>query len=319
MSLANLATKAAEWALDKVGCTYSQSMRTAENIFDCSSLVARAYAAYGKQWKYGGSVPLSNQEVYDDDFELLWPETYDAIGKQLGDSNVLALAKQAGDLQFLCTDSDTERTNKITHVTMVVSSNKIVHARGKAYGVCTNSLNHYSGKVCAVTRYNPNCTLRRGVKGFRTQNLQQALNANGTALEVDGDFGKLTEEAVAEFQKKNSLPITGMVNATTIQVLNSSRDDNAPDQSADNSTQNSNRILITGNTVNVRFGPGTNFPIAFVANKGDLYESVETTGWFPIHIDNQLRWVSTRYAQLTATEKRQYTTQAKDTSYSVMR
>ena len=55
---------AAGWAKTKLGCAYNQSKRTSENIFDCSSLVARAYAAYGKRWFYGGSVPRSNEEVY---------------------------------------------------------------------------------------------------------------------------------------------------------------------------------------------------------------------------------------------------------------
>ena len=45
-----VARKAAAWALSKVGCLYSQANRTRENAFDCSSLVARAYAAQGKQW-----------------------------------------------------------------------------------------------------------------------------------------------------------------------------------------------------------------------------------------------------------------------------
>lgn len=69
MNSKDIAAKAAAWALDKVGCQYSQPKRTEEGIFDCSSLVARAYSAQGKQWKYGGSVPRSNQEVYDDDFD----------------------------------------------------------------------------------------------------------------------------------------------------------------------------------------------------------------------------------------------------------
>ena len=100
MNSKDIAAKAAAWAIDKVGCQYSQPKRTEEGIFDCSSLVARAYSAQGKHWKYGGSVPRSNQEVYDDDFELLWPESYDAIGKKMGGSSVIALAKQVGDLQF---------------------------------------------------------------------------------------------------------------------------------------------------------------------------------------------------------------------------
>lgn len=304
MNSKDIAAKAVAWALDKVGCQYSQPKRTEEGIFDCSSLVARAYSAQGKQWKYGGSVPRSNQEVYDDDFELLWPESYDAIGKQMGGSSVIALAKQAGDLQFLCTDSDTERTNKITHVAMVASSSKIVHARGKAYGVCTNSLNHYSGKVCAVVRYNPECTLRRGMKGFRTQALQQALNANGAALEADGDFGKLTENSVMAFQKEHGMTATGEADAATLQALSLPPGEKLPNQSSeDDVTEGVDRVLITGGTVNVRYGPGTDFPVAFVASKGDTFEAAKAAGWIPIRIDDQLRWVSTRYAQLETSGK----------------
>lgn len=304
MNSKDIAAKAAAWAIDKVGCQYSQPKRTEEGIFDCSSLVARAYSAQGKHWKYGGSVPRSNQEVYDDDFELLWPESYDAIGKKMGGSSVIALAKQVGDLQFLCTDSDTERTNKITHVTMVASASKIVHARGKAYGVCTNSLNHYSGKVCAVVRYNPECTLRRGMKGYRTQALQQALNANGVTLEVDGDFGKLTEDSVMAFQKEHGLAATGKADTATLQAMGLLPGEKLPDQSSEDEAEvGVDHVRITGGTVNVRYGPGTDFPIAFVANKGDVFEAAKAAGWIPIRIDDQLRWVSTRYAQLETSGK----------------
>ena len=46
MSYTTLAQSAVDWALSKVGCAYSQAKRAQENIFDCSSLVARAYSAY---------------------------------------------------------------------------------------------------------------------------------------------------------------------------------------------------------------------------------------------------------------------------------
>ena len=95
--------------------------RIQEDIFDCSSLVVRAYSAQGKRWKYGGSVPTSNKEIYDDDFELLWPATYAQIGKSFGGASVINMARQPGDLQFLCTDSGTSRLSKITHVMMVAS------------------------------------------------------------------------------------------------------------------------------------------------------------------------------------------------------
>jgi len=190
--------------LSKVGCGYSQAKRTNESIFDCSSLVARAYSAQGKRWKHGGDVPISMYEVYDDDFELLWPETYTDIGKRFGGSSVIKLARQAGDLQFVCTDSDTDRSNKITHVAMVSDEDTIVHARSTKYGVCTNSISHYSGKICAVTRYNPVCALRTGMCGWRTLALQKALNAAGADLNEDGEFGGKTQSAVRDYHNSTS-------------------------------------------------------------------------------------------------------------------
>ena len=45
MSYTSLAQSAVDWALSKVGCAYSQAKRTQEDIFDCSSLVARTCSA----------------------------------------------------------------------------------------------------------------------------------------------------------------------------------------------------------------------------------------------------------------------------------
>jgi len=218
-SISATAKSASDWALSKIGCEYSQARRTADDVFDCSSLVARAFIAQGKKWRYGGEVPTSNREPYDDEFELIWPESYAEIGNKFGETAILNLAKQAGDLQFLCTDTKTNRSNRITHVAMVVSDSKIVHARSKKYGVCTNAFDHYAGKVCALTRYNPQCELRRGMKGYRTVALQNALNVFGAILSVDGDFGPKTEAAVREFQKRNDLLQTGIVDAETMKYL----------------------------------------------------------------------------------------------------
>lgn len=194
------AKKAAEWALDKVGCRYSQAERTKDDVFDCSSLVARAYSAQGVDWDLVGSkVPNSTQEVYSDQFLLLWPEEYDEIGKKMGGKSELKKATQAGDLQFLCTDSDTSRSNKITHVTMVADKDTIVHARSTKYGVCTNDIDLYSGKVCALLRFDPSAPLRRGMRGLRVKALQEELIAQGADIEADGIFGAATEKAVDKY------------------------------------------------------------------------------------------------------------------------
>lgn len=194
------AKAAAKWALSKVGCRYSQAERTKKDVFDCSSLVARAYSAQGVSWDLVGSeVPNSTQEVYSDQFLLLWPEDYDDIGKTLGGASVLERATQAGDLQFLCTDKSTKRANRITHVTIVVDGEEIVHARSTKYGVRTDPLTLYAGKVCAVARFDPSAPLRRGMRGLRVKALQELLNEQGAKLETDGIFGPATEKAADRY------------------------------------------------------------------------------------------------------------------------
>lgn len=194
------AKAAAKWALSKVGCRYSQAERTKKDVFDCSSLVARAYSAQGVSWDLVGSeVPNSTQEVYSDQFLLLWPEDYDDIGKTLGGKDVLKKAVRPGDLQFLCTDKSTKRANRITHVTIVVDGEEIVHARSTKYGVRTDPLTLYAGKVCAVARFDPSAPLRRGMRGLRVKALQEELIAQGADLSADGIFGPATEKAADKY------------------------------------------------------------------------------------------------------------------------
>lgn len=197
---ADVAAKAASWAKSKVGCKYSQPQRDKEGIFDCSSLVARAYSAQGVDWScVGKAIPLSCEEVYSDCFELLWPSDYGKIGKTLGGADVIAKAKQPGDLQLLCTNRKTGRANKITHVTMVASPTTIVHARGTSYGVRLDDIALYKGKVCALCRYNPNAPLRQGMRGLRVKALQERLNKLGAKLETDGVYGSKTAAAVKKY------------------------------------------------------------------------------------------------------------------------
>ena len=289
--MSNTAKAAAQWALSKVGCAYSQVKRTKENIFDCSSLVARAYSAQGKKWKYGGSVPISMYEVYDDEFELLWPDSYSKIGKSFGGKSVINLAKQEGDLQFACTDSDTTRNNRITHVTMVASDSQIVHARSTKYGVRTDSISLYSGKICAVTRYNPSCDLRVGMCGWRTLELQEALNQNGAGITVDGEFGSNTQTAVKEYQKAHGLKETGIADAELLKQLQLIENE----QEEQKLETNDVLVRVTGNSVNLRTGPGTEYESAGIVHKGELLRKVDTEGWSGVEQEGHLYWISDRY------------------------
>lgn len=281
------AASAARWALSKIGCTYSQAKRTKEQIFDCSSLVARAYSAQGKRWKHGGEIPISMHEVYDDDFELLWPATYAEIGEHFGGSSAIKLARQAGDLQFICTDSSTSRSNKITHVAMVSDKSTIVHARSSKHGVCSNSILLYSGKICAVVRYNPSCDLRIGMCGWRTLSLQKMLNTAGFTLSEDGEFGNNTRSAVQQYQLTHGLEATGEVDSNLMKMLRNTHSEAAvPVESC---------IFVSGNQVNVRKGPGTQFASILQVSKGQKLEEIDCSGWIPIEIDNEIYWISEKY------------------------
>ena len=224
----------------------------------------------GKRWKYGGSVPTSNKEIYDDDFELLWPATYAQIGKSFGGASVINMAKQPGDLQFLCTDSGTSRTNKITHVTMVASPTQIVHARGTKYGVCTNSISLYAGKVCGVVRYNPACALRLGMKGYRTLRLQQALNLHGADISEDGEFGEKTQKALKVFQADHGREATGETDLATLNALGLNAEAKPLSQSTGSEPSSQKPILVTGGSVHIRTGPGKEYASVMIAHAGDV-------------------------------------------------
>jgi predicted chitinase len=55
--------------------------------------------------------------------------------------------------------------------------------------------------------------------GDRVRQLQEALNRNGARIEVDGDFGPLTENAVTAFQRSRGLEIDGIAGPATLAAL----------------------------------------------------------------------------------------------------
>ena len=56
-------------------------------------------------------------------------------------------------------------------------------------------------------------------------------------------------------------------------------------------------ILITGGSVNLRTGPGTRFPDAGTARRGQRFASVQPEGWLPVESGGRVLWVSGKYAR----------------------
>lgn len=79
----------------------------------------------------------------------------------------------------------------------------------------------YAGYITSLPNYVFSKTLRIGSEGLEVKMLQQLLNKLGYILTVDGKFGKMTQSAVMNLQKKHHLKDDGVVGPKTNEVLNS--------------------------------------------------------------------------------------------------
>ena len=62
-------------------------------------------------------------------------------------------------------------------------------------------------------------TVQYGMTGSAVRHLQQALVDQGYEIDVDGDFGRATEQAVLAFQEANELDMDGVVGPNTWAAL----------------------------------------------------------------------------------------------------
>jgi len=126
---------ASAWATTKLGANYSQDNRWGANSFDCSSLVYRAYQAVGINISYGGSTTAASIA-----------QGLEVRGCQIGYNEIAP-----GDLIFYSTKVN-KRYKNITHVSMYIGDNTIVHAKGKAYGVVLDPSTYNKSKIVSVAR-----------------------------------------------------------------------------------------------------------------------------------------------------------------------
>ena len=61
--------------------------------------------------------------------------------------------------------------------------------------------------------------IKKGSNGESVKWLQYELNKRGYKLNIDGDFGKKTDEAVRDYQSKHNLEVDGIVGKITIRSL----------------------------------------------------------------------------------------------------
>ena len=96
---------------------------------------------------------------------------------------------------------------------------------GVAYGVDSASYNVDNGTDSTLNpkeNWSPRYSrlrFRQGDKGGGTREIQTGLNKLGYGLEVDGEFGALTDAAVQKFQRDQGLKVDGIVGPMTWAAL----------------------------------------------------------------------------------------------------
>lgn len=138
--------------------------------------------------------------------------------------------------------------------------------------------------------------LKKGDVGEDVREMQSSLmklNFDLGKWGADGDFGDDTEKAVIAFQKAVGRTITGTpIKATGIF-----------DAETFHALENVlfRYVVITGDAVNVRKGPGTKYGILGIVHKGDKLKYGGQTfdnGWLLVEYKNQNASVSGKYGRL---------------------
>lgn len=109
---------------------------------------------------------------------------------------------------------------------------------------------------------------------------------------ADGEFGSDTESAVKHLQTKAGLGVDGIVEQEELAAIDAILDtgDGEP-------TNTGSRARVTGGSVNIRSGPGTQYVVLDVAKKGDLLNVPIIDGWTPIDRGQMVAWISDKYIE----------------------
>ncbi len=170
--------------------------------------------------------------------------------------------------------------------------------------------------VEAVTVYTLGSRLLKiGTSGSDVRTLQELLDRLGAALEVDGIFGRKTEDAVLAFQKKAGIKQDGKYGDQSHAALMAAISDaEEGEQAKAETTEQENgeqeespvqpeakvTIVSENGRVNVRVGNGLSFGrITAVENGTQLpYVASAANGWHAVLISSRVGWVSGEFSKI---------------------
>ena len=156
--------------------------------------------------------------------------------------------------------------------------------------------------------------LRKDMEGSDVRALQEALMKLGYELPdygADGEFGMETKEALMDFQKHEGLEVDGEYGEKShAALMDALSDEEAGSGTAEPEPENpetpdepkplGTTVMITGGSVYVRVGNGTNYRAITTVKAGMIFDHVATArnGWNAIAVNGQVGWVSGKYSKV---------------------
>ena len=148
--------------------------------------------------------------------------------------------------------------------------------------------------------------LKHGRKGEDVRTLQGILMELGYKLPeygTDGDYGEETTEAVRRLQADLRIGVDGhygpITHAALMELLGerAAQDEDESDAAPAEPKQH---VRVTGGTVYVRSGPGTEYGILLVVKKGAMLDHVATAanGWHAIVAGGVSGWIGPKYTEV---------------------
>lgn len=122
----------------------------------------------------------------------------------------------------------------------------------------------------------------------------------GAALVKSGKFEKLTADKYckqADYLMRGDILCTRTKGHTVVVLTDGRKAEYPAITPAQPDAPSGDTLTVTGATVNLRSGPGTQYGIVGVARKGDKLVQANETGWLPVLVDGVVRWISEKYVK----------------------
>lgn len=143
------------------------------------------------------------------------------------------------------------------------------------------------------------CCAYAGIKlaDFNTQSEASRLLASGEFSEMTG--AAYTDKS--DLLRRGDVLVTRTKGHTAVVLTDGSKAEPAkpetPDESKEAETGGAGKLVVTGNTVRLRRGAGTQFETAKIVSKGEKLDLMDAEGWAPVIVGGTVLWISEKYVE----------------------